>query len=523
MEDVTAAAEGPVTPAGEPGTTGVPLWWLIDAGDVVAASEQVLSRPWPPATDATSDDHWAEACHHAAGRLWKGWLLQVHDPEVVVVARQVLSARVDHQHVTVAAALGAARLRTWLAISLLHGPDGGEVAVLDEARTLMRAAAAVAARLGDSSTAADALTWLALLSSVIDDDPAGAATACRTARAEATRAAAAGRHPREELWDLVLTAVEQWSAFFSGRSLDPFALDRLRTALEAAGHGPLTRIAVTTALVAAAAERMDLPAARGLSRRLLRDPDITGLGLWRRRILYADGFFAVVSGDRRRVEEVVAEMSEQQALAEAAMIRATQCLAEGHDAEGRSLLRPVIARAVTPMPGLYAVACALQALFLERAGASAAADAALAQAIAYAEALDARRLFFSVDGVTMARLLERAAAAPGRIPFVADVAEILAADLAAMAAFGSPGPPGEGSPEAPPLVVHPEPAGVLTPRELDVLRLASRGADQRRIAEELFLSLNTIKTHLRSVRTKLGVERTSEAAAIARAAGWIDG
>ena len=63
----------------------------------------------------------------------------------------------------------------------------------------------------------------------------------------------------------------------------------------------------------------------------------------------------------------------------------------------------------------------------------------------------------------------------------------------------------------------------LTPRELQVLRLVNDGASHAQISTELYISLNTTKTHLRSVRRKLGVERTSEAAALARREGWLEG
>ena len=48
------------------------------------------------------------------------------------------------------------------------------------------------------------------------------------------------------------------------------------------------------------------------------------------------------------------------------------------------------------------------------------------------------------------------------------------------------------------------PAG-LTDREVDVLRLAVRGRSNRRLAEELFISEDTVKTHLRHVYEKVGL------------------
>jgi LuxR family maltose regulon positive regulatory protein len=55
----------------------------------------------------------------------------------------------------------------------------------------------------------------------------------------------------------------------------------------------------------------------------------------------------------------------------------------------------------------------------------------------------------------------------------------------------------------------------LTDRELDVLRLLDAGLSRREIAKELFVSFNTIHTHLKSIYTRL--DATNRAEALARA------
>ena len=45
----------------------------------------------------------------------------------------------------------------------------------------------------------------------------------------------------------------------------------------------------------------------------------------------------------------------------------------------------------------------------------------------------------------------------------------------------------------------------LSPRETDVLRLVTLGMSNREIADELFLSVNSIKTYIRSAYRKIGV------------------
>ncbi|GAA3705604.1 response regulator transcription factor [Zhihengliuella alba] len=59
----------------------------------------------------------------------------------------------------------------------------------------------------------------------------------------------------------------------------------------------------------------------------------------------------------------------------------------------------------------------------------------------------------------------------------------------------------------------------LAPRELEVLRLVVRGRKNRQIAEELFISENTVKFHLTQLYRKLGVGSRSAAAAAAAAKG----
>ncbi|MCX5597216.1 response regulator transcription factor [Streptomyces phaeochromogenes] len=65
------------------------------------------------------------------------------------------------------------------------------------------------------------------------------------------------------------------------------------------------------------------------------------------------------------------------------------------------------------------------------------------------------------------------------------------------------------------------PAQQLTPREVDVLRLAAAGEDVRVIAKELHLSIGTVRNYLTTIVHKLGARNRVDAVRIARDNGVI--
>ena len=62
----------------------------------------------------------------------------------------------------------------------------------------------------------------------------------------------------------------------------------------------------------------------------------------------------------------------------------------------------------------------------------------------------------------------------------------------------------------------PQPTDKLTARERDVLKLLVDGHSNREIAGRLFVSPNTVRSHLQSISTKLGISSRAKLAAYGR-------
>lgn len=73
-----------------------------------------------------------------------------------------------------------------------------------------------------------------------------------------------------------------------------------------------------------------------------------------------------------------------------------------------------------------------------------------------------------------------------------------------------------------PLESEPSLQNRLSQREIEVLELVALGNSNQQIADQLFISLHTVKTHARRINGKLGVERRTQAVAKAKVLGLVD-
>ncbi len=74
--------------------------------------------------------------------------------------------------------------------------------------------------------------------------------------------------------------------------------------------------------------------------------------------------------------------------------------------------------------------------------------------------------------------------------------------------------PGREPPEDPETA-----ASRLSQREIEVLQLMDQGLEFQAIADRLFISVNTVKAHAKSIREKLQVNSTQDAVRQARLRG----
>ena len=189
------------------------------------------------------------------------------------------------------------------------------------------------------------------------------------------------------------------------------------------------------------------------------------------------------------------------------LLLARALVARGRAVEALPLLgRLLLAAQAGGRRGTALAALALQAVARHFLGSAPQAQEALGRALELAGDEGHVRVFVDL-GAPMLHLLRHAATAAA-----AATAGVAAPDRAAierlLAAFAEA--PAAAPPAAAPLGMP------IRERELDVLRCLAAGMSQPEVAAHLYLSPNTVKTHVRNLYGKLGVQSRSQALGRAR-------
>jgi LuxR family maltose regulon positive regulatory protein len=209
-------------------------------------------------------------------------------------------------------------------------------------------------------------------------------------------------------------------------------------------------------------------------------------------------------GETERAEQVLAELKDQDR--DSGVMRiglAALRLAQDNPHEAIAALAPVLDGSAPsgPWPGWLAQAFLLEAIAQDALGDTRAAASVLERALDLAEPDGVLTIFLLHPAPG---LLERHARQhTGHPALVADILGLLAGQA----------PPSPGRPQ-PPLEA-------LSDSEIRVLRYLPTNLSAPEIANELYVSLNTVKTHMRHLYAKLDTHTRADTVARARALGLL--
>jgi DNA-binding CsgD family transcriptional regulator len=223
---------------------------------------------------------------------------------------------------------------------------------------------------------------------------------------------------------------------------------------------------------------------------------------------------ALSAGASPQLQRLETELASLGAIGEARFVAG---LAADHAGERRRAVAAFGAAAadtVHEQPPTRELALACEAQLLDAVGEPALALERLSEAALLTELRRNARPFLGWcrEGTPIGTLLRRLeAAAPGR--WVGELVSGFGAEPDLVSRVGLPTTVPHDVDSAPETETFRPP---LTPREREVLGELARGATYADIGRALFVSENTVKTHVSSLYAKLGVSRRSEALAVAR-------
>lgn len=230
-------------------------------------------------------------------------------------------------------------------------------------------------------------------------------------------------------------------------------------------------------------------------------------------MLVEHAFLAALSSDQASLKSLAQQLQSLHCRGEAALVEGLRADLNGDRRLAASSFEIAAADAIYAQPPTRALALACEAQVLDALGE---AETALERLALAATETEVRRnvvpfLGWTRQGTPMRSLLTRLDARSAST-WVHELMQALADVPEMMTTFRARTPTPRERASASDSVVRP----MLSPREREVLGELARGATYADIAASLFVSENTVKTHVSSLYGKLAVSRRSEALAVAR-------
>jgi LuxR family transcriptional regulator, maltose regulon positive regulatory protein len=233
----------------------------------------------------------------------------------------------------------------------------------------------------------------------------------------------------------------------------------------------------------------------------------------RSAVLVERAVLAALSSDRSALRSLAEALESAEARGEAALVEGLRADLDGDRRRAVAAFERAAADAAYSQPPTRAIALACQAQMLDALGQADAALRCLETAVTETEVRRNATPFlgWTRQGTPMRALLARLAKT-SRSRWVRELTEARAEIPDVMTSYRASTPTPRERETSAKSVVRP----LLSPREREVLGELARGATYADIAASLFVSENTVKTHVSSLYGKLAVSRRSDALAVAR-------
>ena len=249
--------------------------------------------------------------------------------------------------------------------------------------------------------------------------------------------------------------------------------------------------------------------------RILRSPaDLPRLPRHLRIVVLVElAFLAALASDDPALEALATQLGELGATGESELVHGLRADLRGNRRAAAGHFAAVSAHPLCPQPAVGPLALTCAAQVLDALGDRDRALEALRSAVTATEVRGNAVPFlgWTRQGAPLHPLLQRLAE-DSSDPWARDLAEATAGHPGVAAVLAPWTPSTHERASAPEPVLRPD----LSPRERDVLHELARGSTYADIAASLFVSENTVKTHVSSLYGKLAVNRRSAALAVAR-------